>query len=211
MDLPELTGIDREVALDALIAEAAKPFASTASEAGSEPAAHGFWRDRIRFALEQRGFPAGEASAVLQRGLTPLRTRRVAEALAKMRGSQDLLGLAEIFKRVKNISKDVRFESSWEALLDYARRPATEAAERQLIEFLAPQVHLVDEDLKQHKYLSALQRISKLRAPVAEYFQTILVMAEDPDVRRQRLQLMAGLRDLVTNIADISEIVPQTE
>jgi glycyl-tRNA synthetase beta subunit len=34
------------------------------------------------------------------------------------------------------------------------------------------------------------------------------VMAEDPSVRRARLQLMANLRDLVLQVADISEIAP---
>ena len=36
-------------------------------------------------------------------------------------------------------------------------------------------------------------------------------MAEDARVRTARLTLMADLRDLILDLADISEIVPQTE
>ena len=36
-------------------------------------------------------------------------------------------------------------------------------------------------------------------------------MADDPRVRTARLTLMADLRDLILDLADISEIVPQTE
>ena len=36
-------------------------------------------------------------------------------------------------------------------------------------------------------------------------------MADDPRVRHARLTLMADLRDLILQLADISEIIPQTE
>jgi glycyl-tRNA synthetase beta chain len=59
-------------------------------------------------------------------------------------------------------------------------------------------------------YLAALDGIAGLQPAVARYFDDVLVMDPDPVIRDRRLQLMAGLRDLVMEIADISEIVSDT-
>jgi glycyl-tRNA synthetase beta chain len=60
-------------------------------------------------------------------------------------------------------------------------------------------------------YRRAFAEIAGLRAAVDRFFTEVFVMAEDARVRTARLALMADLRDLVLNLADISEIVPQTE
>jgi glycyl-tRNA synthetase beta chain len=206
MDLPELTGIDREVSLDALITEAAKPFAQSTGEPGAELAAHGFWQDRVRFALEQRGVPTGEAKAVLQRSLSPLRARRIAEALAKMRGSQDLLGLAVLFKRVKNIAREL---PSGAAPMD--RTFLTEPAEQALLAELDTRRPRVADAARAADYRRALSEIAGLRPAVDTFFTQVFVMADDATLRTARLALMADLRDLIVGLADISEIVPQTE
>ena len=60
--------------------------------------------------------------------------------------------------------------------------------------------------------LAALRKeIAALRAAVDTFFTDVFVMADDPRLRTARLTLMAGLRDLILDLADISEIVPQTE
>ena len=50
-----------------------------------------------------------------------------------------------------------------------------------------------------------------LRPAVDRFFTDVFVMADDPRLRTARLTLMADLRDLILELADISEIVPQTE
>jgi glycyl-tRNA synthetase beta chain len=57
-------------------------------------------------------------------------------------------------------------------------------------------------------FAGALTAIASLRPSVARYFDEVLVMADEAGVKEKRLQLMAGLRDLVMEIADISEIDP---
>ena len=49
------------------------------------------------------------------------------------------------------------------------------------------------------------------RAAVDRFFTEVFVMADDPRLRNARLKLMADLRDLILQFADISEIVPKTE
>jgi len=46
---------------------------------------------------------------------------------------------------------------------------------------------------------------------VDRFFTEVFVMADDPRLRTARLKLMADLRDLILQFADISEIVPKTE
>ena len=60
-------------------------------------------------------------------------------------------------------------------------------------------------------YRKALTEIAALRPAVDRFFTDVFVMADDPRLRTARLTLMADLRDLILELADISEIVPQTE
>jgi len=48
-----------------------------------------------------------------------------------------------------------------------------------------------------------------LRGPVDRFFTDVLVMAEDPQVRKDRLSLLTMLRDTITQIADISEMAAE--
>ena len=60
-------------------------------------------------------------------------------------------------------------------------------------------------------YRQALSEIAGLRPVVDRFFTEVFVMADDPRLRSARLKLMADLRDIILTLADISEIVPQTE
>ncbi len=44
----------------------------------------------------------------------------------------------------------------------------------------------------------------KLKAPVDDFFDAVMVMAEDPAIRRNRLNLLTALRELVLLVGDIS-------
>ncbi len=53
-------------------------------------------------------------------------------------------------------------------------------------------------------YVGLLQRMARLRDPVDRYFDKVMVMAEDPALRRNRLLLLGRLRRLFLRVADIS-------
>jgi glycyl-tRNA synthetase beta chain len=160
----------------------------------------------VRFALEQRGFAAEVVRAATPGGdVSPLRARRVAEAIQRMRASEDFQGLAVLFKRVKNIAKELRDSAPLE------RDALTEPAERALVEQLDRCRPRIQEAVARNDYRAAFIDIAGLRAAVDQFFTEVFVMAEDARVRRARLTLMAELRDLILHLADISEIIPQTE
>ena len=61
------------------------------------------------------------------------------------------------------------------------------------------------------RYTFRVNQVAGLRPAVDRFFTEVFVMADDARVRDARLTLMADLRDLILDLADISEIVPQTE
>lgn len=209
MDLPELTGIDREISLGAILDRAAdglsgSPVEWSRPETLSQAAA--FSLERVRYALEQRGYPVEIARAATSPAdVRPLRARRVAEALSSMRSSEDFQALAVLFKRVKNISKDLTGDAALE------RGALTEPAEQALLGELDARRPRVEQAAAGADYKRAFTEIAGLRAPVDKFFTDVFVMADDPRLRTARLALMAELRDLILDLADISEIVPRTE
>ena len=205
LDLPELTGIDQEISLNALLAEAGTA-AGTAWFGDVARAAGAFAIERVRYALEQRHLPIDVARAVTPPvEVRPLRARRIAEALQAVRASEDFQALAVLFKRVKNISRELK-----EAVpLD--RSVLVEPAEQALLAELDTRRPRIEQAAAAHEYKKAFTEIAALRATVDRFFTDVFVMADDARLRTARLTLMADLRDLILDLADISEIVPQTE
>lgn len=204
MDLPELSGIDREISLGGVLSRAGGGDAAWTDETAHTSLV--FAIERVRFALEQRGYPVEIVRAATGTpDLSPLRARRVAEAIQRMRGSEDFQALALLFKRVKNIAKELPPGATSD------RAALTEPAERALLDELEARAPRVAAAAARSDYRAALMDIAGLRAAVDRFFTEVFVMADDVRVRHARLKLMADLRDLILHLADISEIIPQTE
>ncbi|MBA3297497.1 MAG: glycine--tRNA ligase subunit beta, partial [Acidobacteria bacterium] len=166
------------------------------------------------YALEQRGVPIEVVrAATATADIRPLRARRVADALQAMRRSEDFLALAVLFKRVKNIAQSTSPGQTNDLKDDGAldRDALTEPAERDLLAQLDARRPVVEAAAADANYRKAFTEIAGLRAAVDRFFVDVFVMADDPRVRTARLKLMADLRDLILQFADISEIVPTTE
>ncbi len=207
-DLQEVTGITARITLGQLVGKAGEPWTV---DAEAKDAIQAFLVERVLYLFEQRGFDVRNARAVAARSLDALdvaRAKRTLAVLAEFSAQQEFRLLAEAVKRVKNISKGVAFTRGWDGLTSYAST-APDAAERDLIGYVASRVAVIDEAEKNGQYLAALKDIAGLQPFVAKYFDDVMVMAEDVAVRDTRLQVMAGLRDLVVRIADISEIVAE--
>jgi len=202
-DLPELTGLNARITFGPLLERAAQPFGD--ARESSAPLAT-FLTERLAYLLEQRGFDVRNVRAVMHGGLerlSPLEARRKLEALAQMSGSEALLGVATLLKRVKNITKGVVAPGS----LGAVSGALTEPAEMALVRELEAKAPVIREAAGRSDYRAAFSGIAALRPVVTTFFDDILVMAEDPQLRTARLGVVAALRDLILEIADISEIV----
>ena len=172
-----------------------------------------FMTERVRYVLGERGLPVETVRAVThQADVRPLRARRVAEALEASRASADFQALAVLFKRVKNIAKELSPEArdqGPEARSPMDRSALTEPAERALLAELEKRRPAVEQAAGSGDYRRAFAEIAALRPAVDKFFTDVFVMVDDVRLRTARLTLMAELRDLVLNLADISEVVPQ--
>jgi glycyl-tRNA synthetase beta chain len=211
MDLPELTGLSIELPLGGFVEQSRRVLQLPPDATNEYPA---FLYERLLSVLSQRGIPIEvvravaapvDAEGIVNWSVSPLRARRVAEAIQRMRGSEDFQALAALFKRVKNIAKELPPGVTSD------RAALTEPAERALLDELEARAPRVAAAAARSDYRAALMDIAGLRAAVDRFFTEVFVMADDVRVRHARLKLMADLRDLILHLADISEIIPQTE
>jgi glycyl-tRNA synthetase beta chain len=205
-DLPELTGVDARLTLGPLLARAAEPFGGYGD---GSALLFTFMTDRLAYLLEQRGFDVRNIRAVMHAGIeqvSPLEARRKLEALAQMSGSEALIGVAQLFKRVKNITKGISAKDvDVEALGPRLPEPAEQAL-WQAVRTKGPAIRAA---IARGGYREAFADIAALQPAVTKFFDDVLVMAEDADLRAARLALVASLRDLILELADISEMAPE--
>ncbi len=203
-DLPELTGVTASITLGPLMARAAEPFGGATEAAGP---LRSFMADRVRYLLEQRGAEVRAVRAVTHTAiedLSPNQARRKLEALGQMLGSDALIGVGTLLKRVKNITRGIAAPAS----LDTSR--LTEPAEQALAAALETRAPAIRAAAARGEYREAFAAIAHLQPVVATFFDDVLVMADDEAVRTARLGLVATLRDLILSLADISEIVTES-
>lgn len=159
-----------------------------------------FLQERLRYVLVSRGFPADEVEAVLgAREPDALDDPHEAwvrvKALHRVRqeAREDFEHLAVAFKRAKNILEKDAPASPDAALFQ-------EAAERDL-HAAVQKLQSVDGG-----YEARLRSLAGLRTPVDKFFDDVLVMAEDPKIRGNRLGLLSQALSLFYRIADISKL-----
>lgn len=211
IDLPELTGLTVRLALGPLLSAAAK---SHGADPDGSTSFETFLRDRLRHALEQRGFDARNVQAVLHGDtlgeVVPLDARRKLEVLPEFAGSEEFRSLAVAFKRVRNIAKQLP-KDRFDALEATGRTPVlSEEAEDGLQSAIVGCRPVIDSAIASGDgYREAFAAASRVKPAVDRFFDDVLVMAPDPEVREARLWLLRRLEALILNLADISAIVPE--
>ncbi|RUM43259.1 MAG: glycine--tRNA ligase subunit beta, partial [Desulfocapsa sp.] len=121
------------------------------------------------------------------------------EALQGIRSRDEFAVLAASFKRVRNIIKENR-----ETVVDPAL--FSEDAEQELFATLTAIRDQVHPLVRAKKYGDALIVLLTIKEPVDHFFDDVMVMADDPAVRINRLNLLTALADLVLQIGDISRM-----
>jgi glycyl-tRNA synthetase beta chain len=158
-----------------------------------------FLLDRLEHVLSARGLAADEVAAAVHasRALAdPIDALQRAQALARVRREkpEDFAALGEAFKRAKNI---------------VAKEPEAAAVDPKLFEGEAERALLAAVsglEQAQGSYDDRLRGLATLRVPVGRFFDDVLVMAEDPRVRANRLALLKQALSLFYRIADISRL-----
>jgi len=138
------------------------------------------------------------------RHLSPADALKRLEVLPEFTSSPEFVKLAVAFKRVKNIARELK--DSTPVPLDRLSEALRDASETKLYDDLQTRMPRVHSATAKQDYRGALSELAALGPAVDKFFVDVLVMADDADLRRARLSLMAHLRDVVLGIADVSEL-----
>ena len=160
---------------------------------------------RAQFFFEEKGFRADEIRSVRQGGLINLkRTFLRLAAIHSVRQNHDFEPLAAAFKRAANILKQARFPIEEPFLPE--RGLLKEDAERALFDALCALEGRVQERCVAESYEAGLRALVGVKPHLDFFFERVMVMAEEKELRRQRLGLLAKLVRLFNCVADLSEI-----
>lgn len=161
--------------------------------------------DRFRAWYEDMQIPAEVFQAVNAKQISvPLDINQRVQAVYAFSQLPQAQALAAANKRVSNILSKQTVTNT--AVLNPAL--LIETAEQDLAEAVAAKASLVAPLFSARKYTEALASLADLQQLVDAFFDSVMVMCEDPALQQNRLALLQQLRGLFLEVADISYLVP---
>ena len=179
---------------------------ASGAKGGNREEVAAFLRERLHFYLKDvRGFAYDVVNAVLAADASFVRDAIArAEALTVARESADFAAISAAFKRIKNILRQAE-EKGFTAAPAERDRLSTEAKQ------LADEAHTLAPRVAKLRaaraYAEALALIATLRPAVDAFFDKVMVLDPDPDIRGGHLYLIQSVLGGFSGIADFSEIV----
>lgn len=167
-----------------------------------------FIRDRVRhFWSDQAEFQAyPQAIAAIQPYLDDVldARARLQALVAFQQNAEAAPALASAHKRVNNFLSKRPAE---ESLSDAVESALFEnEIEQQLWDGIRACQTSVKPLLAAHDYTAVLQSLAVLKQPIDDFFEQVMVLAEEPSIRRNRLALLSQLRELLSSVADLSHL-----
>jgi glycyl-tRNA synthetase beta chain len=166
-----------------------------------------FLAERLRVQLRTEGARHDVLAAVMALGLDDDFTRLLArtDAVAAMLGTDDGANLLAAAKRASNILRiEDKKDGPHTGAPDHALFAIPE--ERILATALDSAAPRVADAIANEHYAIAMTELASLRAPLDAFFATVTVNDDRPDIRRNRLNLLARLRAAMQHVADFSKI-----
>ncbi len=187
--------------LSALLSTASSGFPGLSEE--TRLAVSAFCFDRLANTLQEQGYSALEVEAVLsqmpeQIHLVPQRL----EAVKAFSALAEAPALAAANKRVSNILKKVEAAVPAQVQASLLQEPA-EIALNQALMAVVPEANRLFE---LGDYTASLQSLAALKAPVDAFFDKVMVNADDPALKANRLGLLAVLHQTMNRVADLSKL-----
>ena len=159
-----------------------------------------FMLGRFRAWYQDEGIAVDVIQAVLARRPTrPADFDARVRAVSHFRTLDSAEALAAANKRVSNI-----LAKADAAIGEINLTACVEPAEKALAEAVLVLRTEVQPLIAQSDYTAVLDKLANLRAPVDSFFDNVMVNAEDPVLRQNRLAILNTLQDLFLQVADIS-------
>jgi glycyl-tRNA synthetase beta chain len=162
-----------------------------------------FCFDRLSVNLRENGATAQEVDAVLS--LDPVLLSEIPQRLTAVRTFAELAeapALAAANKRVSNILKRVEAEIQAQVNVSLLKEPAEIALNNALLS-VKPEA---DKLFENSDYTNSLKALAALKAPVDDFFDNVMVNAEDAALKANRLGLLATLHQTMNRVADLSKL-----
>ncbi len=123
-------------------------------------------------------------------------------ALSRFLELPEAASLTAANKRIANILRKANLTPPAEVDAQHLK----EKAEKRLFDSIEGLRVAVADATARHEYTGALGRLAELRPAVDAFFDSVLVMDADPQLRANRLSLLAQLRGLFSGVADLSRL-----
>jgi glycyl-tRNA synthetase beta chain len=175
----------------------------------------GFLRERVEYHLAEAGrLRYDTVRAVVHSYLgwaVPSQALQRGAALERVRDTEDFAALAIAAKRAHNILKKSATLEDWGAAIGINESLLTDGPERDLYEVYQASAATLEDLEARSAFEEAFRVLARLRPAVDRFFDKVLVMDQNPDIRANRLQLLGRLRDFVfSRLADLSQIEGNT-
>ena len=159
-----------------------------------------FMVERFRNLMLSEGNPNDLVDSVISSSCDDLvDTKYKIEALSEFRKEPDFNSLAIAFKRVFNIVKNQPRDN-------FNCKRLIEPTEMLLFRNYSIVKGEVEKSLSDANYIDALLKMRSLKEPIDKYFDDVLVMDKDGEIRRNRISMLWEIRDLFFKLADFSKI-----
>ena len=160
-----------------------------------------FFQTRLQHLLLSEGLDNETVAAVLAAGgaADVVDAADKAKALEEVRRSPDFPALAVAFKRVINIARGAEGGEVTELLFEHPE-------EKQLLEASVVMESEVAAAMEKRDYPAVCRALAQLKGPVDAFFDKVLVMAENENLKRNRLALLVRISNTFLQMADFSRI-----
>jgi glycyl-tRNA synthetase beta chain len=192
-----------DLSLDELIDCGLRGLAARQSHVSASTDLMRFFNDRLAVYLREQGWAADLVQALLARPQP--RLYRLQERLAALHAfskQEAASALAAANRRIGNLLRKQGDEPA--DLVDVAR--LEERAELALWARICELKPQIDAAMANHDDAAVLTLLAEARPEVDQFFESIMVMADDPDLRRNRIALLAQLHGMMNQLADLSAL-----
>nr|UOZ96768.1 Glycine--tRNA ligase beta subunit [Cupriavidus sp.] len=186
-----------------LLRDTAQSFAEVPAVTPRHTEIQSFIADRVRGYLKDKGFNPEAIEGVLAQ--CPDRYDQLIDRLQAIEaflGSAQAPALCAAHKRIGNILKKSEQHVNAEVSAELLREPA----EKSLAQALAERAPLARALVNKGSYTEAMQGLAALKEPVDAFFEQVMVNAEDPALRSNRLALLQNLFNTMNLVADLSRL-----
>jgi glycyl-tRNA synthetase beta chain len=163
-----------------------------------------FVYDRFASYLKDLGFSTLQVDAVLSRRTQPSLVPKQLEAVRAFQALPEAESLVAANKRVANILRQA--EAKGEKVAEAKHGELKEPAERALHDAIRSASEKAMALFDRGDYAGYLTTFSVLKSPIDAFFDSVMVMVDDPTLRRGRLALLRDLREAMNRVADISKL-----